>query len=798
MHHFEEGQLRPKPHWHVFAIALVTLLLITGSASAQMLRQMEVTEVPDGESIPYIVTNTEEAILIVHSTIMQMQFESTNPILQVGDDGGGEYILHLRPGTNVIKFKADGFVSVQERYVIGKKKYKEVRVVPKRGAGEKVETGTVEFRLNPGPVLVITDGSQTGQIRVKNSGIFRLNLDPGKHSVKLVRDGNRYYEGEFDVKLGETVRDSVVFSVGDANLVTLATGAGTLLVRSNPDGASVSIDGAEAGTTPFEIREIAVGEHQIRLEKRFYRPVAKAFEIASDDVLRLTEELPPDFGELTLRTVPPKADVYFDGTYSEKAPLVMPMVETGVHTVTVRMPRYHEWSWTRDVAAGDIIDTTAQLLPAFGSLSLNSTPEGASVYLGTELVGRTPLMLDTVMSGNKVVRLEKSLYSTTEIPITISDDKKTVLTVPLDQNFGTLNVTSEPTGMEVRLLERSTVSGKTPFTTNIAPGSYTVEITDSLYETYSSITSVNLGANTDVHAPLTRKAGLVKVFSKPLEAEVYLDGKLIGEAPVVLKRHPTGKYRVEARKMGFKAKTKDLVVNHNAVAELEFDLDRGCPPNMGIFDFSELRNGMRVYYNGEYLGETPLQVEYKQVSAGSHTFEFKRDHCESSGIKRFALNDQQTIRLKHDPVPKSKGKAALRSFILPGFGQFYSEKKLKGTVFLVSELASLGYLAYSYSNHNTKKQEYEDALEAYTNVYTPQQELDAWDVIESTHTDYSRARDQLSTAFIIPVAIHAVNVLDAMIFGGAPKDAAGDDGAKLAFDYGFQGETVQAKLSIRF
>ncbi|MEA3297029.1 MAG: hypothetical protein U9R56_04120, partial [candidate division Zixibacteria bacterium] len=88
----------------------------------------EVTELPQNEMTPYVVSNSDEAILIVHSPIVGLWFESNNIIHKLDKPDTGEYILHLRPGTHVILFRAREFLVKRKQFYITKKTYQEVRV----------------------------------------------------------------------------------------------------------------------------------------------------------------------------------------------------------------------------------------------------------------------------------------------------------------------------------------------------------------------------------------------------------------------------------------------------------------------------------------------------------------------------------------------------------------------------------------------------------------------------------------------------------------------------------------------
>ena len=59
------------------------VLLIIQPIFSQELKEMEIEPVPESESITFLNRNPNEAILIVHSTIPDLQFESNKAIIGV-------------------------------------------------------------------------------------------------------------------------------------------------------------------------------------------------------------------------------------------------------------------------------------------------------------------------------------------------------------------------------------------------------------------------------------------------------------------------------------------------------------------------------------------------------------------------------------------------------------------------------------------------------------------------------------------------------------------------------------------
>ena len=128
-----------------------------------------------------------------------------------------------------------------------------------------------------------------------------------------------------------------------------------MLVRTEPPGAGVSIDGEVRGVTPLSLSEIPSGVYRLEINMSGYRSELRTFEIASDKtVAALSIALDP--------LVPGEA-----GFVS-----------------------------TQSCAAG-LIDC--------GSIFVDSRPTGASVLFDGESVGETPLIVEDVIVGSHEIRI---------------------------------------------------------------------------------------------------------------------------------------------------------------------------------------------------------------------------------------------------------------------------------------------------------------------------------------------------------------------------------------------------------
>jgi len=136
---------------------------------------------------------------------------------------------------------------------------------------------------------------------------------------------------------------------------------GRLLVRSEPAGASVIVDGREYGETPTIVHGLTHGTHRVRIVRDGYVPEDRSVTVSRN----------------------------------QPAPSLLVTLEP------------------RRPAADRISQSGAQVPyagPYTASLVVESLPPGASVYLDNKAVGRTPLTLSGVNAGEHVVRLERDGY----------------------------------------------------------------------------------------------------------------------------------------------------------------------------------------------------------------------------------------------------------------------------------------------------------------------------------------------------------------------------------------------------
>jgi serine/threonine protein kinase len=134
-----------------------------------------------------------------------------------------------------------------------------------------------------------------------------------------------------------------------------------LVVRSTPSGAGVTVNGRWSGRTPLALSDLAFGDYVVRVVADGYRVGREEFKLSAGDASRTLT--------MTLERERPAAS---RGTSAQRpAP-----------TPSRPAARY------------------------FGTVYVDSRPQGATVYIAGKQYGKTPLRIPEVPIGSHVVRLE--------------------------------------------------------------------------------------------------------------------------------------------------------------------------------------------------------------------------------------------------------------------------------------------------------------------------------------------------------------------------------------------------------
>jgi hypothetical protein len=140
-----------------------------------------------------------------------------------------------------------------------------------------------------------------------------------------------------------------------------------------------------------------------------------------------------DLSIISVRADFPGLLIFLDGDSIGKTPLSNYRTTVGNHKLIVQPPDWPAWDYRAfNVAFGAAAGDTLSFKATFPqNVFVNSIPYDANVYLNGQIVGKTPLMLSLIGSGNDTIRIEKEGYVTFE---TKPDSSTKILSIELKEH----------------------------------------------------------------------------------------------------------------------------------------------------------------------------------------------------------------------------------------------------------------------------------------------------------------------------------------------------------------------------
>jgi hypothetical protein len=234
-------------------------------------------------------------------------------------------------------------------------------------------------------------------------------------------------------------------------------------------------------------------------------------------------------------------------------------------------------NWVTDTALLYVGDRPQQ--PAFGTLAVRSSPQGAEVFVDGEFVGYTPLNFGT-RPGRHEVRVELSGYDTYRETVIVRPGSTSTIDARLAQQrrTGTVAFDSEPRNADVYVDGRFV--GTTP-TGNISldAGTYEARFRSPGYQDAYVTFEVRPGASQTVNARLRSQTGRLIVRANVGGAQVFLDGSSVGTIPsgsgiLTLDALQPGSYELAVIAPGYRTFVTEVQVRSGDTSEIRVHQER--------------------------------------------------------------------------------------------------------------------------------------------------------------------------------------------------------------------------------
>jgi formylglycine-generating enzyme required for sulfatase activity len=250
-------------------------------------------------------------------------------------------------------------------------------------------------------------------------------------------------------------------------------------------GARIKVDGIDLGETPLTDVLVEAGEHQLTVSKDRYLDYGATIDIEGRSVPQSFEfDLERAWATVSLTTTPSGADVIVDGELFGTTPINADILQ-GKRDVTVKLSGHKAWVEDFDIIAGeDFSIPRIELEPADGLVFIQSTPSAASVTIGGEFKGLTPLEVALAPNISHEMTFFKNGYVSGKRSITTAANQESAVSVTLEPVLTSVRVESNPPDAE--LYVNGELKGPANQTIQLMAASQQIEIRKPGYIPYTT------------------------------------------------------------------------------------------------------------------------------------------------------------------------------------------------------------------------------------------------------------------------------------------------------------------------
>lgn len=502
------------------------------------------------------------AVQLVINTIPGVSVYVNGKLILQTDDP--KIVLDLEPGFYEITVRKPGYSEESKR--INLNESTQIDLIPK-AFGELDITTTPIAR-------VYINNTLYGISPVK------IKLPEGKYEIKIELDGYLTVEKQIIIKPFELVE-----------LHQSLIKFGTVMIESQPEKSKVFLNSDFLGTTPLST-SLTPGKYLFKFEKEGY--LSKELEVSvSKEPQKIFVELEPSASLSIYGT--PAAQVMIDGVFAGFSPINIKDLSTGKHSITLEATGFEVLKDEISLKKGENSYNYSLKKKSF-SLTLESSPTGAMVFVDEKFAGFTPLSTE-LLYGVHTVRMKKdNLEYFKEFIITKSEK----IFVEIEKVSSLiLESIQKDTFVE---LEGKLV--KLPAVINLPEGAYKISFVNPSFS--NRIRYIFLeGGKIIKFAVDMRGEGYLNVVTLPQNAEVYWLNEKIGNTPLFMKKVPAGKGILRLVKDDVE-ENLDIEINDGEYKSIFETLDR-----MINVHFLSVPEKCNVYVNGIFIGETPLNFALK-------------------------------------------------------------------------------------------------------------------------------------------------------------------------------------------
>ncbi|MBT8370555.1 MAG: PEGA domain-containing protein, partial [Deltaproteobacteria bacterium] len=335
------------------------------------------------------------------------------------------------------------FQSLKKEFEVGSEKSQELK------ASLVKSPGILSFQAyrsdKPSDVLegakISIEGQEIGQ-----TPLDKMEVNPGRRIIEIQADKYQSYQSEVEIEGCDKHQELNV---------ALIPAWSEIAVNSVPSGATLTVDGKLAGSTPLKFEALA-GDHELVLKADGFKPWRSRIAVKANHPQQLeTIRLQPADGTLTVQTKPAGANVMLDSNFAGQTPLKIPISADTLHRIHISKAGYEKASRKVTLKREESKTISVTLKAKLGVINLSVTPPDANIIVDGKSAGKVPRQLRLVAIEHQL-EITKKGYQSYRTRITPRPGFPQEIQVSLTKRSAakktTANIIRAKNGYELRLI----------------------------------------------------------------------------------------------------------------------------------------------------------------------------------------------------------------------------------------------------------------------------------------------------------------------------------------------------------
>lgn len=421
--------------------------------------------------------------------------------------------------------------------------------------------------------------------------------------------------------------------------------AKTLLIDIEPTPDRMALHGK---IWPIKVRGrylVQPGKYLMHVEKTGYKELRQEIKVTKHQSQTLSFTMDKKPGYLNISSQPiENVKITINGKDYSDTPTNNIELDAGTYVLEAKAERYQTYS-TQLVIEGKEIqqELEIKLFPDWVDVVIDSKPSGADIWLNGENKGLTPQTLE-LDSGQYSLDLRHKDFMPYIKDFSINANEP--YDFPVAELFTSpshLVVTSTPTKATVTISGEE--HGVTPFTLRLNPNiEHKIILSKPGYKSNQQIVMLKPGEQQNISATLEAILGTVVLNVEPTDAEVFVNGKFVGNGNVKLSL-PSASHRFEIRKSGYEVYEKMISPEPNKPQVFDIGLSR-IINTANVSKPNTLRTAggqeLKLIFGGKFSMGAPRREQGRRSNEALHSVELVRPFY----VSTHEITNQQFLAFK--------------------------------------------------------------------------------------------------------------------------------------------------------